>query len=88
MPISGYASCQSCGMPLKRDIGGGGTNPDGSKSDKFCSYCFQNGQFTHPDLTLPEITVLIKDKLRAAGIPGFLTGLFTRNLPKLERWKN
>jgi hypothetical protein len=24
-------NCQSCGMPLKRDLKGGGTNADGSK---------------------------------------------------------
>jgi hypothetical protein len=74
-------------MPLKRDVGGGGTNQDGSKSDRFCSYCYQQGQYTHPHLTLPEMTQLIKTKLRSAGIPGIFTGLFTRNLIKLERWK-
>ncbi|MEZ5145910.1 MAG: zinc ribbon domain-containing protein [Bacteroidales bacterium] len=27
-----YKNCQSCGMPLKRDEKGGGTNADGSKT--------------------------------------------------------
>ena len=27
-----YKNCQSCGMPLRRDEKGGGTNADGSKS--------------------------------------------------------
>jgi len=32
-----YKNCQSCGMPLKRDEKGGGTNADGSKSVMYCS---------------------------------------------------
>ena len=35
--------CQSCGMPMKKDPEGGGTNADGSKSPDYCSYCFRNG---------------------------------------------
>jgi hypothetical protein len=27
-----YKNCQSCGMPLKKDSKGGGTNADGTKS--------------------------------------------------------
>lgn len=27
-----FKNCQSCGMPLKKDEKGGGTNTDGSKS--------------------------------------------------------
>jgi len=38
-------SCQSCGMPLNKDPQSGGTNADGSKNEKYCSYCYQNGAF-------------------------------------------
>lgn len=31
-----YKNCQSCGMPLKKDEKGGGTNADGSKSEMYC----------------------------------------------------
>ena len=37
--------CQSCGMPLSKDPKNGGTNKDGSKSDKYCSYCYKDGKF-------------------------------------------
>jgi hypothetical protein len=37
--------CQSCGMPMDKDPAGGGTNPDGSKTLKYCSFCYQNGEF-------------------------------------------
>ncbi len=33
-----FKNCQSCGMPLKRDEKGGGTNADKSISKKYCSF--------------------------------------------------
>ncbi len=44
-----YKNCQSCGMPLKRDEQGGGTNAEGSRSTVYCSHCYQRGQFVSPD---------------------------------------
>jgi hypothetical protein len=38
-------------MPLKKDPRGGGTHADGTKNLKYCSYCFQDGTFTSPDIT-------------------------------------
>lgn len=46
--------CQSCGMPLQQDEDFG-TETDGSKSGKYCRYCYQNGQFTDPDMTMEEM---------------------------------
>jgi len=45
-----YKNCQSCGMPMKRDEKGGGSNADGTKSMMYCSHCYQNGQFVLPDI--------------------------------------
>jgi Putative zinc ribbon domain len=80
-------NCQSCGMPLKRDEKGGGTNADGTKSVMYCSHCYQEGQFTQPNLTVEEMKDRVKMKLKEFGFPGFLAGIFTRNIPQLERWK-
>ena len=44
-----YKFCQSCGMPKNKDKGNGGTEKDGSKSEKYCSYCYQNGEFFMKD---------------------------------------
>jgi hypothetical protein len=82
-----YQNCQSCGMPLKRDKQKGGTNADGSQSTMYCSHCYQAGRFTKPDITVEEMKALVKGKLKQFGFPGFTTGLFTRNIPTLERWK-
>jgi Putative zinc ribbon domain len=83
-----FKNCQSCGMPLKRDDQGGGTNADGTRSTMYCSHCYQRGRFTLPDLTAEQMQARVKGKLKEFGFPGFLAGLFTRNIPRLERWKS
>jgi hypothetical protein len=79
--------CQSCGMPMKKDPEMGGTNADGSKSLKFCSYCYQSGQFTQPDFTAKEMQDFCIEKMKEMGMPRLIGWLFTRSIPKLERWK-
>lgn len=44
--------CQNCGMPMQEEQYA--TNADGSKNDKYCNYCFENGKFTQ-DLSLEEM---------------------------------
>jgi len=82
-----YKNCQSCGMPLKKDAKGGGTNADGSTSAMYCSHCYENGKFLQPDITAQQMQEFVKGKLKEMGFPGFLAGLFTKGIPKLERWK-
>ena len=83
-----YKFCQSCGMPMKKDEKGGGNNVDGTKSPKFCSYCYQEGKFTRPDCTAEQMQQRVKEKMKELGFPGFLTGFFTSRIPKLERWRS
>lgn len=80
-------NCQSCGMPLKRDEQGGGSNADGSRSRMYCSHCCQKGEFLLPDITVEQMQDRVREKLKEFGIPRFLTGMFTRRIPKLERWQ-
>lgn len=87
MNTASYKNCQSCGMPLKKDPNGGGTEKDGSKSKMYCSYCYQNGSFTQPNITVTEMQSFVKGKMKEMGFPGFLAGFFTKGIPKLERWK-
>lgn len=75
-------------MPLNKDPQGGGTNADGSKSNKYCSYCYENGAFKQKDITVKEMQAFVKSKLKSMGFPGFLAGMFTKKIPKLERWRN
>ncbi|MGQ9411927.1 zinc ribbon domain-containing protein [Streptococcus pluranimalium] len=44
--------CQSCAMPLNlhgEDVRGSETN--GLVSESYCYYCYQNGQWTEPNIT-------------------------------------
>jgi len=50
-----YKHCQSCGMPLCKDPKGSGTNADGQPSNKYCSYCYEDGKFLQPDITAEEM---------------------------------
>lgn len=83
-----YKNCQSCSMPLNKDPQGGGTEADGSKSKMYCSLCYENGAFRQPDISMEEMQVFVKGKMKEMGIPGFMAGMFTKKIPKLERWKN
>jgi hypothetical protein len=82
-----YRNCQSCGMPLKRDEHGGGTEADGSRSTMYCSHCYQNGRFTMPDISADGMQQRVRSKLAEMGFPRFMAGLFTRGIPRLERWQ-
>lgn len=79
--------CQSCGMPMKKDPKGGGTQADGTKSILYCSFCFADGKFTSPDMTMDEMKTLVKGKMKEMGFPGFLAGFFTSGIPRLQRWQ-
>ena len=83
-----YSNCQSCGIPFKDDPKGGGTNADGSKSSIYCSYCYEGGKFTQPDITAVEMQEFVKRKLKElGGIHRLFAGIFSKGIPRLERWK-
>lgn len=85
-----HKNCQSCAMPLSKDPkgNGGGNNADGKPSYKYCSYCYEDGKFLQPDITAQEMQAFVKGKLKEMG--GFMklfAGIFSKGIPKLERWK-
>ncbi|HPF97564.1 MAG: zinc ribbon domain-containing protein [Flavobacteriaceae bacterium] len=82
-----YKNCQSCGMPLNKDPHGGSTNSDGSKNYMYCSYCYENGEFTRPDWTAQDMQAFVRGKFKEMKFPGILANLFVKRIPKLERWK-
>lgn len=80
--------CQSCGMPLSKDPQGGGTNADGTKSTEYCSNCFQKGAFIQPNMTVEQMTALVRGFLKEQGTPNFLANLYASSVPRLRRWKS
>ena len=80
--------CQSCAMPMGDTDALYGTEKDGSKSELYCSYCYQSGAFCSPDIdTAEKMQKFCIEKMREQGMPKFIAWLFTRVIPKLTRWK-
>lgn len=78
--------CQSCSMPMTDDLYG--TNKDGSKSEDYCSYCYQKGEFTD-NKTMEEMIDFC--------VPGMVEHnkgmteeqareMMNQFFPKLKRW--
>jgi hypothetical protein len=87
--MSTYKFCQSCGFPLKKDKKGGGSEKDGTLSLKFCSMCYENGEFLTPleVNTAEKMQRYCMSEMKKDGYNSFFAWLATRSIPKLERWK-
>ncbi len=82
------AICQSCGKPIgKTDEFG--KNADGSSNKDYCGFCFKDGNFTNPNITMDymiEISAILmaammnisekEAKEKTAAV-----------IPRLKRWK-
>ena len=81
--------CQSCGYPMNKDKNGGGTEEDGSISQKYCSMCYKDGKFLTPqevDSAAKMQKFCIKE-MKKSGMNGAMAWLLTRGIPRLERWR-
>jgi len=81
--------CQSCAMPLTEPEHHG-TEADGSKSEKYCVHCYEDGQFTQPDATLERmIEISAKEWSDQDPNTSFeqAKSQMTQALPTLERWR-
>lgn len=82
-------SCQSCGMALFSDTDAG-TEHDGTLSSLYCTYCYQNGEFTEPDLThdtmIKKYAPILANQLEVPSDKAEeMVRVFTSGL---SRWKN
>lgn len=79
--------CQSCGMPLEKDEHFG-TEKDGSKSSDYCTYCYQNGAFVSPDMTMAQMVDICVPYLVQGGMAeAQARSVMESTLPKLKRWQ-
>jgi len=75
-------------MPLDKDPQKGGTNLDKSRSDKYCSFCFQDGKFVDDGITLEQkIAKNIKIAVNMGMSKEKAQQMAESILPKLDRWK-
>jgi radical SAM superfamily enzyme len=64
-----------------------GTEKDGSKSHEFCTYCYQQGSFINPGMTLNDMTSMIKLQMEKRKIDQHIIDMAIKCLPGLKRWK-
>ena len=74
-------------MPLKtEDLKG--TNADGSLSEKYCHKCYQNGEFSNPEIdTAAKMQKFVDDELKNRKMNFIIRKLGVWQIPRLERWK-
>ncbi len=80
--------CQSCGIPFTHPDQYG-TNKDGTENFEYCKYCFQNGLFVDPNMTLDQmiesstsymVNGLKMDESKARSLSQII-------IPQLKRWR-
>jgi len=80
--------CQSCGMPLEKteDFG---TNADGFRINDYCRYCFQNGAFTEPDISMQRMIDKCVGWMERQGImpETQARAMMADVIPSLKRWQ-
>lgn len=64
-----------------------GTEKDGSRKKYYCKYCYQNGQFTQPYLTLEEMKTRVKSKMEEMKMDADTISTVVSSLPNLKRWR-
>ena len=78
--------CQSCSMPLD-NTELLGTEKDGSKSQEYCKYCYQNGAFTNPGMTLKEMSSVVITQMEKINFDSKTIDMAVSSLPHLKRWR-
>ncbi|WP_068496634.1 zinc ribbon domain-containing protein [Paenibacillus kribbensis] len=80
--------CQSCGMPLEHEDQYG-TDAQHAKTDEYCKYCYKEGAFVQPDLTMEDmiqqcVPILVGEGMKAEEA----TSMLGNYLPILKRWRS
>jgi len=75
-------------MPLQKQSDFG-TNVDGSPNYEYCTYCFQNGAFTDPTLSMEEMIEKVAGLMITMHImpEDQAKALTTTFIPTLKRWR-
>ncbi|WP_455465210.1 zinc ribbon domain-containing protein [Candidatus Hodarchaeum mangrovi] len=80
--------CQSCAAPLKK-LEHKGTEANGTRSDEYCSDCYEAGEFLEPEITMKEMielslsTTAKELDITIEEAKNYLQSLF----PTLKRWR-
>ena len=73
-------------MPIN-NVADRGTEKNGALSNEYCKYCYQQGAFTTPGITMEKMKVFMQSKMQEMKIPGDILQRSLDLLPKLKRWQ-
>ncbi|MFM1651020.1 zinc ribbon domain-containing protein [Brevibacillus sp. B_LB10_24] len=78
--------CQSCAMPLTEELSG--TEENGAKNEEYCLYCYEQGAFKQPELTMEQMIETCIPFMQKNGMEEKQARqLLQQHLPKLKRWQ-
>lgn len=72
-------------MPIE-NVNDRGTEKDGSISNDYCKFCYQNGLFTEPEMTLEQMKTEVEYQMKKRDMPDTLLQKALTLLPLLKRW--
>lgn len=89
LELPSAVACQSCGMPLA-DASLLGTEADGALAEHFCKWCYTDGSYADPSMTMEQMVDVCVPNMTGPESPfteeqarAYLNEL----LPTLDRWK-
>lgn len=74
-------------MPID-DVTLRGTEKDGTKSAEYCKYCYVDGAFVNPEMSIDDMSDIVKTQLLKMQAPENIIKLSVNSLPHLKRWRN
>lgn len=78
--------CQSCSMPMDSPELWG-TEKDGTKNSDYCKFCYVDGAYTNPGLTLEEMKEHMMKRMDKDKLPEDIVEEAISRLPFLKRWR-
>lgn len=78
--------CQSCGIPLDNEQLKG-TKANGLKTDEYCKYCYQAGEFAQPNMTFTDMKETVETQMKKLKLSEHTIKEALDILPYLSRWK-
>ena len=79
--------CQSCGMPMTKPSDFG-IAKEGFRINDYCRYCWVDGAFTNPAMSMQEMLDFCTKELTKQHMPeAKARALMADTLPRLKRWR-
>ncbi|MBE4704223.1 zinc ribbon domain-containing protein [Spiroplasma platyhelix] len=82
-----YKKCQSCAMSIKKDENKG-LEANKTLSMKYCQFCYKDGEFIEPNITLKEMQEKCAEffKIEHPVMSTLFGKKYITSIAKLERW--